>query len=470
MVNTFNNKLKKYCLLAVIGYLILCVLAWIYYQERTVILDASFHLFSILKDQYFAIQVHRFGAFITQVLPLIGSLIDLSLSTLMKLYSFGFVGFNLLTFLFLAFVLREYKMALVLFFSDFVLTTHSFFWIQSELLQGLTYIYLFFGLVSYLKNKNYSFERPWWLMPLMGTLLLTIAFIHPLIVIPFLFVLTFSWIDGTISVEDSRRYGMMFLSFWLIKTILFKSPYDNTAFGGLTHFVERFPHYLSVPSLGDFGSYLIEDYYVLTIFYLGINVFYLLQMKKKKALLFNGFVIGYCLLIHISYPEGAEQFYLESFYRVLGLFVSIAVVFDVLLFCKIRVVVFGLILLFTLRIWEIQDTSTIYTARLDYIKSLVENAEELNQKMIYYNHELDQKTLMMTWGLSYEVWLYSTAFTDQSRSIVALDNPTSVQWAMSSKDVLITRWRVLDYEELAQPYFNLRDTTSHYVLMTMQRK
>lgn len=47
-------------------YIVLGILALVFYLERTAFLDISFHLFYILKDGDFAIQNNRFAAALTQ--------------------------------------------------------------------------------------------------------------------------------------------------------------------------------------------------------------------------------------------------------------------------------------------------------------------------------------------------------------------------------------------------------------------
>ena len=84
---------KKVLIIGSVTYIILGVLALLFYKERMAFLDASFILFYILKDGEFAIQANRFGAILTQAFPLYSSKLGFSLSTIMKVYSLGFIAY-----------------------------------------------------------------------------------------------------------------------------------------------------------------------------------------------------------------------------------------------------------------------------------------------------------------------------------------------------------------------------------------
>lgn len=125
-----------------ITYIILAILAVILYIERTAFLDISFHLFYILKDGNFAIQNNRFGAFMTQLFPLIGSKIGLPLDVIMKLYSVGFVLYYFSIFLIITKFLKVQKFGIVLLLFSTLMVADTFYWIQSELPQGIAFMIL----------------------------------------------------------------------------------------------------------------------------------------------------------------------------------------------------------------------------------------------------------------------------------------------------------------------------------------
>lgn len=91
-------------------YLCLFIFSIVFYKERTVILDASFQLFNILKSGSFAIQVNRFGAAFTQIFPLLASKLSLPLYQVAGAYSVGFILYYFTCFLIILFGFKSEKL------------------------------------------------------------------------------------------------------------------------------------------------------------------------------------------------------------------------------------------------------------------------------------------------------------------------------------------------------------------------
>ena len=66
-----NKYINIRFLIGAISYAFLLILAYVYYKERTLWGDIPYHVFHILKDDNFAIQNNRFGAVLTQWIPLV---------------------------------------------------------------------------------------------------------------------------------------------------------------------------------------------------------------------------------------------------------------------------------------------------------------------------------------------------------------------------------------------------------------
>jgi hypothetical protein len=87
----FNISEKPIRLLVWLTFLFLFLLAFIFFMERTLIMDASFQCFSLLVRDGFAIQENRFGAIIVQIFPLLASKAGLSLKAVLVLYSLAYI-------------------------------------------------------------------------------------------------------------------------------------------------------------------------------------------------------------------------------------------------------------------------------------------------------------------------------------------------------------------------------------------
>ncbi len=115
----------------------------IYFLERTAFLDLSFHLFYLLKDNDYCIQNYRIGAVFTQSFPLIGAWLGLSLKSIAILYSTSFIVLYALTFFCILVGFKNVKLAIIYLFFCILITTHTFFWAQSELPQGVAYLFIY---------------------------------------------------------------------------------------------------------------------------------------------------------------------------------------------------------------------------------------------------------------------------------------------------------------------------------------
>ncbi|MFI5196881.1 MAG: hypothetical protein ACHQD8_07305, partial [Chitinophagales bacterium] len=89
-METEQLVLKKLAKISLAAMGVLFVLGAIFYKERVLFADASFILFAIINDNHFAIQVERYGSFITQLFPYLGQKLHLPLNTLMFLYGISF--------------------------------------------------------------------------------------------------------------------------------------------------------------------------------------------------------------------------------------------------------------------------------------------------------------------------------------------------------------------------------------------
>lgn len=109
------NK-KQILIIGIFTYGVLLILSILFYKERTAFADISYHLFAILKDGTFAIQNNRFGAAITQLVPLVGSKLGLSLKAIAISYSIAFALLYLLIFIIICEYLKNTKIALAFLF------------------------------------------------------------------------------------------------------------------------------------------------------------------------------------------------------------------------------------------------------------------------------------------------------------------------------------------------------------------
>jgi hypothetical protein len=476
---------KQLLLIGTMSYLAMIVMAVILFKERITLLDGSFILFKLLSEGDLAIQVYRFGSAATQIFPLMASWMDFPLVSVMKIYSACFPIYFFVLFLICLLFLKKEKYAILLLLFNVGMVTHTFYWVIPEFQQGLSLLIVYFAFLEMGNEKGWNTKVLFWISNIF--LLATLAFFHPLMIFPFMFFTGYLLLtSGLHFMGISIRFnipkletqsnspanhnnqflisGLLFLFFFLIKTFLLKTPYDSHSMGGLKNFISLFPNYFTIPSNINFLNYLLKDYYLLIL--AGIIILtYCIKNKSYAQLIFIfGSFLGYLALINVSYPNGPEQFYIESLYLPLSLMVFFPLVDYVFRTLPKKILLMGLCAVIFIRLFHIFNTHHLYTDRVSYISQFLEETKNHeNKKLIVAADQLDENKLLMTWGFSYECWLISTIETGETRSVVAKENPSELNWALGKNKSFITKWGLFDYKDLPEQYFVFRDTSNYII-------
>lgn len=451
------NK-KQTLIIGSITYGMLLILSVYFYKERTVFTDMAFHIFSIVKDHTFAIQNYRFGAFITQLFPIIGLKLGASLSNIAIAYSLSFVLLYFATFIIITHFLNNIKIGLCFLLFSILITTHTFFWIQSELPQGAAFLFVFIAILDNALKKD---TVPIYFNFASAFCLFVVSFTHPLLLFACLFLFIFLYFTYPQKRQFIAFIFLSYFSFYVIKAVFFKTSYDEQAMAGLKNIYQLFPYYFNIQSNKNLVHYFWHDYYFLIILLIVEFIFYIkYKLFFKIALIFT-FFVGYTFMINMSYPDGASQYYLENQYLLLAIFIGTPFVYDILPSIKSKnwqlAVIFTIALLGIIRIYTAND---IYTRQLIYYRKLLSETAQLPQKkLILSADKITDNVLPMPWASSYELWLLSTIEQGVSRSLIIEDTPHEFDWTMNNNKSFITKWGIFDYAKLNPKYFNFTDTS-----------
>ena len=449
---------KKIFIIGIGTFGMLFILSILFFKERTIFTDAAFHLFYLVNEGKFQVQHHRFVAIFTQIFPISGIKLHLSLATIAQLYSTSFILLYTLCFLVLYKWIKNERLAIAYLLFNILITTHSFYWMLSEMLQGIVFLFLSFAV---LENRLISKTTNKFDFPLLSICTFIFAFSHPLIIFPFAFLLLFFMLQYPNKKLFLYYYCLPFIFIYLIKSQFINAEYDNNAMKGIQNFIILFPNYFNIQSNINFFHYLFKDYYFLIILFI-LNIYvYIKTDKKLKLILLLGFSIGFLFLVNVSYQSGGEQFYMESQYLLLALFLVIPFVYDYLPILsneKLKQVTIAVICL--VGIIRIYNNHYNYSARLIWNKQFISKTENLpNKKLIVSSKKVPSKKLMMTWASSYEFLLLSAMENQISRSIIIVDNENELDWALANNHCFIAKWGIFDYAELNSRYFRIEDTT-----------
>lgn len=457
-----DKQPKRIFWLGVFSYSILALLAIVFYKERTVFCDVAFRFFAIIKADDYAIQANRFGSYFTQSFLYLSQTIGLPLKYVMINYSVGFVIYKALAFFICLNGLKKPNFALTILLVDVLIVSETFYWIQSELVESLTFLILYFAFLQYSAERKVHILR---LLLLLG-MLITAVFFHPLSFINLTFLSIFLFLST--SDKSFKKYLLVGLPIvfgvLVIKSLYFKTAYDTSATSGLNNFIRFFPDYFSIKSNRHFGHHLWTDYYFLPVLWLAVLGYYAKERYKLKFALLFFFVLGYLLLINVSLPEGHIIFHMESFYMPLSLFISLAFVKDVLPLLAKKQAIVLLFFIVSCRLIHIGFQHKKFTEPLEWKEALIKKTAHLENKKLAIYYKDAPENLILTWGSAYEFWMLSTLETGVSRSIIIYDNPkTMTPGRMGSRNVLLSQWGGSFYKDLPKAYFNLQDSTSGYV-------
>jgi len=442
-----------------LAYLCLLSFALIFYLERIAILDASFQMFLVLKTNNWAIQVNRFGAFITQIYPLLASKAGLNFVWVSKLYSISFVLFPLGIFLLLGLRLKEKGMALGLILFSILMSRYTFYWIQSELIQGIVYTFLYIGV----SRKANRMVNSYWIIGLKFLLLVTIAFCHPLL----LFALVFYWLNDSVDNRNGNRvyWGdfLFFICLLIIKQQFFKNWYDSQSYSNLKNFITWFPKYWTMPSNKLFLKTILFDYWIFGLFVLITVASLLYQKFYKKLILLCLFSSAYLFLLNVTYADGADQFYIESMYLLLSFYFIISFVTNVLpLLLGFKWIEPFVAVLFLSCLIQIYARHSTFTKRVDWNKKVLSQAvASKHDKVFITKAQVPKDTVLMDWGISYENWVLSNIIYGRTISVSIEEQPGELEWAINKNKTFVSKFGTWDYSEFPKNYFGFGDTTNY---------
>jgi hypothetical protein len=459
-----DKNFRRAYLAGLLVFGVMLVLSLVYFRERTVLLDASYALFHMLRDQTFSIEFHRFPDAIVQALPLLAGRMGYPLLTIMKLYSVSFVLFPLGCYLLTGFLFRSYQLALVILIVSIAFVTETFFYTPSQLPQAMCFLLLLFAAIARVPERADSelFHAGRFFLAVAGMIVL--AFFHPLVLFPLFYLVAFFYLrqDPVKGKEVFVAMAGGFLLIVVLKSALFHTKYERQSLSGLKNFYTRFPHYFLLYANKYFLRACLSGYLAIPVMLVSTAVVYVRNRTYLHlGLLVSGF-FGYLLLTNITYPDPVTPtFYRENLYLPLAFMVGLPFVFDVL--PRLRPVVAPafvavLSLFFCLRVWAAHP---VYTARVGWIRQTAQAYAD--KKLVIHVRNTPVDTLKMIWGTPYEFWLLSSAEMGRVVSVFVDDRPDKQMWLAQTTKSYYVNWNLYEYSSFPHnQYFNFPDTLNGY--------
>ncbi len=438
-----------------------------YFRQRMLFADGAFMTFNLLNEGRFLIQEHRYGAFVTQAIPLLGGWLYLPLSLILLLYSAGFQLFYLTVGLLLLYRLRQPALAVLLVCYLTVFASDVFFWPNNEVHQGVAWMLLSLGLLlqpAARPGLHYTF--------LAATAFLAL-FSHFLVALPFLFLLLYFLADGRLLHLGRFSKGVLLAGFAALFGFKYwlglQGWYDGPKLEGVKQLsAERVLNAFQSGQLQSMGPRLLTDYWWAPLLLLVGLTALIFARKWAQLLLTIFFVLLTVVLLATVYPDGFDRsllFYMESEWMVLGVIAATPFVLEVLPQLKRVQLTFFLLLLGATRLWSMEQSADLFTRRMETIQSINRQLHQQGIHKALVVKDLPTAPLFLAeWGVPVESLLSSRL--DGHQPQVTFRLVEAGETPISGTDSFQTSFRTLHQQELNGLYFQT-DTTQGYKVVRL---
>ena len=465
------NDQKSYRLIYHIGLSLVGLLfvgSLVFYRERMLFVDPAFITFEILQQDWFVFSEHRYGAFITQMFPLIGDWLGLSLKTILVSYSMSFYLFFIAIITVCGSLLKQYKLAIVFCCYLTFLVSDVYFWPNNEVHQAIGWIIGFFSLFSWSWERDW--KVPFWVHPLLVALLGLATISHLLIIVPMGFLWVYLVLDKwqldrkeiiPLVVYTFLILGFVGFRYWLSKESWYDGgKLDAVQSATVTTFLDAFgnAHSQSIFHL------LLKRYWVATaICLIGLgNLIY-----KKKVFKFGLTLLSlliYYGLVTMTHSEGISAnnlFYFESQWMCMSIIMVVPFLFEVVsLTGRKRVLLVVSIAVFMMQLPKMYRGYTKFTTRLNHLEKGVTLAAQNGIAKGYLTDSKDlEEKYLMTWGLPVESLLLSSL--EQEVPTTTLKVFKSHTQITSARDSIYTAFDCIPISTLDTDYFDIGSQSSY---------
>ncbi|CAN5189275.1 hypothetical protein BH09BAC5_BH09BAC5_04260 [soil metagenome] len=427
--------------------------------------DGAYYLFKIVNNGEFQIEHQRYILAVSQALPLLGAKLGLSMNSIIILNSLNNVVFFYLVFLYAVYFLKDKTAGIgVILFSVFGVL-HIQFTPMYEIWYGTILLVL---VRSHMVQGRCFFMKD---LLLLGIIMITVLFSHPLLFIPLLFIILFDAMERwNIQWRMFFCIVIVFVIWYVIKK-LFLTSYEagkmsllnmswNKAYRDLLdsgyywHLIKFFFTYYTIPML----------VYLMTMGY------YIFRKARGKMILLSIFLFGHIFLINFTHIMDWEiSPYFERMYMPIIPIIFLPFLYDFFTQLALRNQVGAIIIVLMVgwRIGRFVDIGLSYKKHTANSELLIAQAQKLPGSKFEMNPE-DFKSCMhyVDWSLTMETMLRSAAIDKNHTVTIAYWEDFSVlnnRNRLNEKDYMMRCWEVMPDYAVNQKYFHIRN--GKYVLL-----
>lgn len=458
---TFDNA---FCLRLIghAGFLILILMSVLFAHERVLFIDSAAQLVEIMQRNGFAVYDNRFTMMVTQLLPLLAYRLGLPMQLIITAYSIAAPVVGYLIFLWIAYGMKDERLALLLLL-PLVCMRHTFFHGISETFSLLFYATLLGALLTHIPQ-----QRKW--LHTMITAIVTAAcvFMHPIGIFFVLFLAGYHLVNDHIVPKRHLSPTLLVVLATMLLTGIVKLltstahdatflPATNEIPGIISHLGSQYIFTQFIHRLGDLYIWPIALLIWLMVFHI---------RKRQWLQLSYGilFTLGFFVMTIVVYHRGDTTVGVERSFLPFIFFAGYTFIKEVLptfnsrqtgIYC----IVFPLLMLMSFG--KIIDSSRHYHRRLDILQSTIEKGRQTGVYKLAANPD-DAKCLsnrIRSWATSFETLLLSAEEQDLPAVTVFIEdvNQDTIPKDYFRKDCFIATywWRDWPSRNLPAKYFRI---------------
>jgi hypothetical protein len=420
ILSDIKSKRHIYFATGCLCFLLLLVLAVVFYRERVIFSDTAFQLVHLLIEQKPLVMPVRFGAGLSQLIPLTAIWLHCGLSTVMIVHSIS----SLLLYLLLFFIAYRYSQRQFMFFIiplNLVLIANDvFFWPVSDVQLGLVWLcfYATFLFEGYWQGKK-------WYWPIHFIFILWVQIFHLLVFLPILLLIVYYY--DSISQLFSRKFlvhsGICIIAFIIRLIVAQNNLYERSKTNIFRNLRIHLPHLFSLHSVQDFAHKILTVYAIYAIALPASIIWLAYTGYYKRAAAVTLFSLGQWLMVIVTAADDTG-FYLENMLLPIGFMAALPIVADMIPASKKSwAIVF--VLFIAIRVGFISHTDTTFQNRLAMYAPYYQYVKEKALKGVFIKSNLVGKKYILTWGTGYESMLLSALASPDSCMIVQIDDDAS---------------------------------------------
>ncbi len=420
-----ENYKWQYTLIGHLAFLLLFVIAFVFYKERTLNFDTSFYSIRILATGDFYIPHGRGINYLWQWIPLLVFKMGGSLKSFMMAMSLGPLIMLYAFYLFIAHVLKNSKAGVYLVLAMVMCIRYKYYAAISEIYLSIGLIALVVACLS-MDKKRFNLKPYQHLLASLFFISLTYLG-HPFIIFPLLFVLGADLIWHNRWKDKMAWLGIigaviLFASRYLL--IIFSgASYERGKMGsvGLETFANVILHPSEVYSLSILWSFIDSQWFFAVALFL-LSLFFLFRRNKLFAAYLIAFTLCWFVFVAgvCSYLQGDIYAMIEGYCGFFGLAWALPAIYLLPPKYKhswILPLCISCLLLFSIH--RIYKKAPFFTSRLAKIeKTIAENTNIQNRNHMLKMEGRFWKELWYPWSVPYESLILSSLENPNLSSIL----------------------------------------------------